>query len=673
MKRTALFGLVFIMILAFCACGNTSGVEGDTEQNPQSNAESNAESNADVGGSKETDTEAVTDSEPEPDLVNVENIGEYVIIRSKDSSISVKNAAKDLCADIYVDTELLLAEDTDEAAETEYEILIGKTNREIEGIDYDGLGIGEYIIKKVGSKIIVAGGSERALKNAVNYFSINFIADGAVRLPSSGEYIFAPQGYLDSVTIDGTPISEYTLIEDLYDDSVAEDFAADIETATYSALTIKSASKIDDCGEKYILLSDTNTDFTSHYVKIENGNVILSGNYTTIDECIDYFFEGMLGYDVETGKVSGETSVELTSGMGETFTTEKKEVYSKDKLMQVLTDVYNSDKIIVGQHMNAYRYGETLTTERSLYMENLGVDCPLFGFDVAEAQSGTRYTWNAQVKDAYDMVEYAREGGIFTFSVHFDNPSDRTKRYRGELGSGTEQDWEKLLTKGTDYNENFMESLRELGDFLEIFHNNGVPVIFRPLHEMNGNWFWFCIVNGDKHNILPKEYAVRLWVMIYDYLVNERGIDSMIWEYSPNVSRGMASTSVDVMYCYPGDEYCDIVGCDWYTSSYTGHEVLEISENALSQTGKIFSITEFGPGSLIRTDYDRSEKDSFTCLNLDNIITEVSQAGIKTCYWLLWSSWAKVKMSMWNMGDGYAFYGNEVYLTLEDTYKLLYE
>ncbi|MBQ8208486.1 MAG: hypothetical protein IJZ89_07125 [Clostridia bacterium] len=667
------------MILAFCACGNTVEVR-DAEQSIESIAESKdtvSESDTtDTGAVSDIETEAATTAAPEPEFVNVENIGEYVVIRSKGSTVSVRNAATDLCADIYVETEILLSVNTDKMEESEYEILIGKTNRVAEGIDYDALGIGEYIIKKTGNKIVIAGGSERALKNAINYFSVNFIAEGAVRLPLSGEYIFAPKGYLDSITIDGTPITEYTIIEDLYDDSIAEKFAADIENAIYSELPIKSAGGIDDYGEKYILLSDTNTDFTSHYVKVENGNIILSGNYTTIDECIDYFFGGMLGYNVETGNVSGETHIKLTSGMGETFTEEKKEVYSKDKLMQVLTDVYNSDKIIVGQHMSAYRYGETLTTERSLYMENLGVDCPLFGFDVAEAQSGTKYTWNAQVKDAYDMVEYAREGGIFTFSVHFDNPSGKPEGlayYRGELGNGTAQDWEKLLTKGTEYNENFMESLSDVGDFLEIFHNNGVPVIFRPLHEMNGNWFWFCIVNGEENNTIPKEYAVRLWVMIYDYLVTERGIDSMIWEYSPNVAEKTTSSKVDVMYCYPGDEYCEIVGCDWYTSSYTGHEVLRISEDALSQTGKIFSVTEFGPGGDIRTDYNVIKKDMFTCLHLDDLITEVTEAGIKTCYWLLWSSWSEVRISMWNMGDGRAFYGNDVYLTLKDTYKLLYE
>lgn len=680
MRKILLFTLMLTLLFVLIGCGNTVELS-DTE----TSADSTADAAESITEPALTDTEKVTEAEsdavttdaPEPEFMSIDNIGEYVVIRSADSSVAVKNAATDLCADIYVDTDILLSVKTDKQEEKEFEILIGKTNRVVDGFDFDSLGMGEYTIKKIGGKIIIAGGSESSLKNAIKYFALNCISETGINLPISGEYTYAPNDYIDSITVDGVSIQEYRIIEDLYDDDVAEDFSQKLESIIFCSLPLESSSELKDYGEKYILLSDTNTDFTTHSVRIENGNIILSANYKTIGECIDYFFTGLLGYDIREGNLIGDKDIKLTSGSEKIFNVEKKQPYSRDKLLQVLTDVYNSDKIIVGQHMYAHRYGETLTTERQLYMDNLGVDCPLFGFDVAEAQTaGSKYPWNAQVKDAYDMVEYAREGGIFTFSVHFPNPSglpEGLAAYRGELGDGTAAAWDQLLSAGTEYNLNFMESLRKVGDFLEIFHSNGVPVIFRPLHEMNGNWFWFCIVNGEQNNTIPREYAVRLWILIYDYLVKERGIDSMIWEYSPNVAAKTSSTMVDVMYCYPGDEYCDIVGCDWYTSSYRGHDVLSISEQALSQTGKIFSVTEFGPGDVIRTDYSRSDKDMFTCLHLDDLITEVTDSGIKTCYWLLWSSWAQVRISMWNMGDGHAFYGNSSYLTLEDTYKLLYE
>ncbi len=676
-----LIASIFILLLLLCSCGEAKDSFGETEKATEPITDTAAVSDTQLETQPQTEavtTEAVTTEAPNPEFVNIDNIGDYVIVSSNKGTKAIKNAAKDLAADIYVETDILVSVKTDEADESEYEIIVGETQRDIEGYEYGTLPMGGYVIKQIGNKIIIDGGSEGALKKAIKYFCMNFVAGGAVKMPFSCEYAYIPVGFIDRIEIEGAVISEYTVVEDLYHDDVAENFITHMEAASGITLPLKSAMDLNDMPEKYILLSDTNTDFSSYSVKVEDGNIILSANYTTIDACIETFFSELIGFDIKAGKAIKEGNAILKNGDEKKVSIEKKTPYTKEKLMSVLSEVYNSDKIIIGQHMSASRRGETLTTERVLYFDNLGVDCPLFGFDVAEAQTqGTKkYPWNAQVKDAYDMIEYAREGGIFTFSCHFPNPSglpENLAAYRGELGDGTAAAWESLLTEGTEYNENFMASLEKVGDFLMIFHENGVPIIYRPLHEMNGNWFWFCIVNGEQNNTIPKEYAVRLWRLIYDYLVNERGIDSMIWEYSPNVAEKTTNTKVDVMYCYPGDEYCDIVGCDWYTGSYTGYDVLKISHDLISKTGKIFSITEFGPGDGIRTDYAESPDDKFTCLHLDDIITEVTGGGIKTCYWLLWSSWSEVRISMWNMGDGKAFYGNDTYLTLEDTYKLLYE
>ena len=127
------------------------------------------------------------------------------------------------------------------------------------------------------------------------------------------------------------------------------------------------------------------------------------------------------------------------------------------------------------------------------------------------------------------------------------------------------------------------------------------------------------------------------------------------------------------MYCYPGDEYCDIVSVDWYTGTYEGYNMLTIADEAMKETGKIFSVSGFGPGESIRTDLSVEDEYKFNCTSLDRLISEVRDGGIKTCYWLLWSSWSQVKISMWNMGEGEFFYEKDVYLSLEDTYKLLYE
>ena len=52
-----------------------------------------------------------------------------------------------------------------------------------------------------------------------------------------------------------------------------------------------------------------------------------------------------------------------------------------------------------------------------------------------------------------------------------------------------------------------------------------------------------------------------MWIYVYEYFEEECGLTNLLWEYSPSTS-----THMDVMYLYPGDEYCDMVGIDWYTN-----------------------------------------------------------------------------------------------------------
>ncbi len=77
---------------------------------------------------------------------------------------------------------------------------------------------------------------------------------------------------------------------------------------------------------------------------------------------------------------------------------------------------------------------------------------------------------------------------------------------------GHEDKWDEVMTEGTELNDKFMDILSKVADFLEIFHENGAPIIFRHIHKMNGNWF--CIVKREDNYRLPREYAQKLWVHI---------------------------------------------------------------------------------------------------------------------------------------------------------------
>jgi mannan endo-1,4-beta-mannosidase len=78
--------------------------------------------------------------------------------------------------------------------------------------------------------------------------------------------------------------------------------------------------------------------------------------------------------------------------------------------------------------------------------------------------------------------------------------------------------------------------------------NDTIPIVFRPFHEMNGNWFWW----GSAATSITNYRA--LYALTVDY-VKER-TKSVLFCWSPNLP-------LDFNY-YPGDEYVDLVGLDYY-------------------------------------------------------------------------------------------------------------
>lgn len=119
-----------------------------------------------------------------------------------------------------------------------------------------------------------------------------------------------------------------------------------------------------------------------------------------------------------------------------------------------------------------------------------------------------------------------------------------------------------------------------------------VPVLFRPFHEMNGDWFWW----GRKH-CTPEEY-IQLFRFTVDYLVKKKGVHNLIVAYSPNC----VNSEQEFMERFPGKEYVDVIGFDFYQMGEEGliryregmKRNLEILTAVAQKTGKIPALTETG-------------------------------------------------------------------------------
>ncbi|MBV9389678.1 MAG: hypothetical protein JOZ78_24920 [Chroococcidiopsidaceae cyanobacterium CP_BM_ER_R8_30] len=139
---------------------------------------------------------------------------------------------------------------------------------------------------------------------------------------------------------------------------------------------------------------------------------------------------------------------------------------------------------------------------------------------------------------------------------------------------------DRVLTPGTQEYKNWMARIDRVAKSLQQLQAARVPVLFRPFHEMNGNWFWWG--NQPRFN--------KLWAQLYDRLVNYNKLNNLLWVWSPNaLNYGPWPESY-----YPGDNYVDILGQDVYPEY--GHQFSQKSYNWLLQKahGRPIAICENG-------------------------------------------------------------------------------
>ena len=156
----------------------------------------------------------------------------------------------------------------------------------------------------------------------------------------------------------------------------------------------------------------------------------------------------------------------------------------------------------------------------------------------------------------------------------------------------------------------------------------------------------------------------------------------MLWVYAPDISdsetnsapEGYAKSIImSAMYCYPGDEYVDIVGIDWYTRGK-----LEIGSNdcyttLVKSTGKPGAITEFGPRGEKNANQifaDTGEKvnqaDLYSNMDLLNDMLTLKGKGYNFTYILSWiNHWSITKL-----GAGEEFMASSYTYGLSDVAKL---
>lgn len=113
----------------------------------------------------------------------------------------------------------------------------------------------------------------------------------------------------------------------------------------------------------------------------------------------------------------------------------------------------------------------------------------------------------------------------------------------------TNFDVSRAVQSGTPENLATLRDIDSIAVQLQRLENAGVPVLWRPLHEAGGGWFWW----GAKGAAAAK----ALYDIMYDRLTNVHGLHNLIWEWSTNEPEW-----------YPGNNKVDIIGYDSYPGKY---------------------------------------------------------------------------------------------------------
>ena len=231
------------------------------------------------------------------------------------------------------------------------------------------------------------------------------------------------------------------------------------------------------------------------------------------------------------------------------------------------------------------------------------------------------------------MIDWTNnKNGIVTASWHINVPQTLSDYTLGEpldfskttYSEKTDFSPSNAYTKGTAEYDYWQLCKKNLAEQLLRLQEANVPVIFRPLHEAEGNpgtvpgdgkgsWFWWGKEGAEVYK--------TLWKDLYTTLTEEYGIHNLIWE------QNLYAWSDDSALWYTGDDYVDIVGFDKYNTQYNRHDGKTSGPNLDAESGIFWQLYKEVAG---KKRVSMPENDSIP--SLDNL-------QIENAKWLYFCPW----------------------------------
>ena len=248
----------------------------------------------------------------------------------------------------------------------------------------------------------------------------------------------------------------------------------------------------------------------------------------------------------------------------------------------------------------------------------IGVDFSGLSGQPADMIEREKKLLRKNIEDTYNR------GGVTTVSWHFSNPISGGGFYWKDSVSLPAV---KYIIPGGSQHEKYKTILQTIGSFAKSLKGKdgkAVPMIFRPYHEFDGDWFWW----GRSH--CTTEDFTSLWKFTVSYLRDSLAVHNFIYAFSPD---NKFNTQEQFLERYPGDKWVDMLGMDnygdWGRDGFydiaAGVKKLQIVSGYAIKANKLAAFTETGLESIPKANW-------WT----DILLKSLKDAKLRLAYVLVW-------------------------------------
>ncbi|MBR3024291.1 MAG: glycoside hydrolase [Oscillospiraceae bacterium] len=256
------------------------------------------------------------------------------------------------------------------------------------------------------------------------------------------------------------------------------------------------------------------------------------------------------------------------------------------ELMKYLTDNFGK-RIITGQYVSDWRNIEL----EKIYENTLNYPAIRFG-DMSQYSVNAAEPVPAEEDDVSAALKWAEKGGIVGYIWHWKAPLYENEFYSEktdfdltnavtdmDVAMLSPQKIDELYQEGTLTAETVLliHDIDNVSAQLARLKEKHVPVLWRPLHEASGDWFWWGSSGADSYK--------WLWNLLYKRQTEYHKLNNLIWIWS--------AQGTDY---FVGNAAFDIASVDLYSDNTDNTSYYKQYQWIYSLTGgqKLIALSECG-------------------------------------------------------------------------------